>query len=97
MSKWIAAICLAGLIGWLGAPARADDSGVVEYLLMVEPGVVGVSVIAYDRATGKKTPLVHGAMSIDEAIRQAMLRTGKPLMLRLGYGEETDQSGTPGR
>jgi hypothetical protein len=41
-------------------------------------------VVAYDKQTGKKTQIVRGAMSIDEAIRQAMLRTGKPLILKLG-------------
>lgn len=82
ISKWIAAIFLAGLIGGFGV-ARAADAD-VDYLLIVEPGVRGVSVVAIDKQTGKKTDVVHGAMSIDEAIRQAMLRTGKPLILKLG-------------
>jgi hypothetical protein len=82
MGKWIVAVCLAELFGVFGA-ARAADAD-IEYLLMVEPGVVGVSVFALDTQTGKKTQLVRGAQSIDEAIRQAMLRTGKPLILKFG-------------
>lgn len=80
MSKWIASACLAGLVGWFGSVRAADAD--IEYSLLIEPGVAGVSVIACDKQTGKKTQIVRGAQSIDEAIRQAMLRTGKPLVLK---------------
>lgn len=80
MSKWIIAICLAGMMGGI---VSAAETKATEVYLSIDPAVAGVSVIQID-ADGKKTVLVTGALSIDEAIREAMIRTGKPLMLRFG-------------
>jgi hypothetical protein len=81
VSKWIlVALACALLIAGAGLHSASAKDGAQEYFLVVEPGVAGVSIVAYEE--GHKTVLVRGATSIDEAIRQAMIRTGKPLMLK---------------
>ena len=84
MGKWVIAVCLAGVLAGGAFADQAAPNDEIEYLLSVDPHVPGVAVISINNKTGAKTVLVSGASSIDEAIREAMLRTGKPLVLKFG-------------
>jgi hypothetical protein len=82
VSKWIVAICLIGLVAASTFADQGRDG--IEYFLFVDPAKPGVSIISVDRKTDARKVIVTGASSIDEAIREAMISTGKPLMLKFG-------------